>query len=142
MHRCDRNRKRSKRRGIFCPIHGCHIDSVSRKHSLYADKEEQLCDRGISHSRSRVLLSNHTTVALTGEWLEEFWCSGCQGRTWYHVHLTDHIYKVSVAPQELWRQASGVIDPIGNTSVGEFTRDSAKRNDYECGGVKSIRWAG
>jgi hypothetical protein len=40
-----RNRSRSQRRAIFCPIHGCYIDSVSQKYSLFADHVQQLQDR-------------------------------------------------------------------------------------------------
>jgi hypothetical protein len=54
--RCDRNRKRSKRRAIKCPIH----DYESR-------------------------------------------------------------YQLSLAPAEIWQQATGVIHPHRNPSVGEFT---------------------
>ena len=133
---------RSKKRRIFCPLHDCHLDSLSQKHPLYADQIEQLHDRGVSRKLSRMLLSTHTTVALTGEWLEEFWCAECQCRNWYHVHLQNNVYKVELAPQKLWQYAAGVSDPIGNSSVGEFTRNSAKRNDYQCSGNKAMRWSG
>jgi hypothetical protein len=142
MYRCDRNRKRSKRRPIFCPTHSCYLDSISQKHALFADQVEQLRDRGISRKTSHMLLENRTTISLTGEWLEEFWCPECQCRAWYHVQRQDSLYKVARPPQELWQQAAGVIDPVGNSSVGEFTRNSAKRSDYQCGGSKSMRWAG
>jgi hypothetical protein len=142
MRRCDRNRKRSTRRGIFCPTHGCYLDSVSQKHALFADQVEQLRDRGINRKNALMLFSSRTTVSLVGEWLEEFWCSECRGRTWYHIHLQRNVYQVKLAPQKLWQQAAGVIDPIGNSSVGEFTRNSAKRNDYQSNASKSIRWSG
>jgi hypothetical protein len=142
MRRCDRNRKRSHRRAIFCPKHGCHLDSVSQKHALFADRVEQLRDRGVNRKTALMLFSSRTTVALSGEWLEEFWCSQCQCRTWYHIHLHKHTYQAELAPQNLWQQAAGVIDPIGNPSVGEFTRNSAKRNGYQSNSSQSIRWSG
>jgi hypothetical protein len=142
MYRCNRNRKRSKRRGVFCPTHGCYLDSLSQKHTLFADQVEQLHDRGINRKHAMLLFASRTTVALSGEWLEEFWCPQCQSRNWYHVHLKDNVYQMELAPQELWQQATGVSDPTGNPSVGEFTRNSAKRNDYQCNGNKSMRWAG
>ncbi len=142
MYRCDRNRKRSKRRAIFCPIHSCYLDSVSQKHALFADQVEQLHDRGVGRKTSQILLASRTTVSLAGEWLEEFWCPECQSRVWYHVRRQDNVYQVTLAPQKLWQQAAGVIDPVGNSSVGEFTRNSAKRNDYQCGGNRPMRWAG
>ncbi|NEO42597.1 MAG: hypothetical protein F6J90_42290 [Moorea sp. SIOASIH] len=54
MHNCtqltgqirrERNRKRSKRRAIFCPIHRCYLDSVSQKYRLFADRAGQLMQR-------------------------------------------------------------------------------------------------
>jgi hypothetical protein len=142
MRRCERNRKRSKRRGILCPQHSCCLDSVSKKYNLFADQVEQLRDRGLNRLRAHLVMANRTTVPLHGEWLEEFWCAECQGRNWYYVRLEDKAYQVSLAPRELWMQVSGVIDPAGNISVGEFTRNSAKRNDYQCNGNKSMRWSG
>ena len=47
-----------------------------------------------------------------------------------------------ITPQKLWQYAADVSDPIGNSSVGEFTRNSAKRNDYQCSGNKAMRWSG
>lgn len=124
--RCDRNRKRSKRRSIYCPIHGCHLDSVSQKHPLYADQVEHLRQRGLGRRRALMLIGTQTSVALEGEWLEAFWCDQCQSTKWYHVHKCDRTYHVSIAPRELWQQAMGVIHPEGNPSVGEFTRRHAR----------------
>jgi hypothetical protein len=78
-----RNRSRSKRRAIFCPIHGCYLDSVSPKYSLFADQVQQLRERGISKRNATMLLSDRTTVSLTGEWVESFWCDQCQKTEWY-----------------------------------------------------------
>ena len=61
-----RNRKRSKRRSIYCPRHGCYIDSVSQKHRLYADKAEHLRDRGMSRKAAVRVMASYTTVPL--EW--------------------------------------------------------------------------
>jgi hypothetical protein len=47
--RCDRNRKRSKRRAIYCPIHGCYLDSASRKYTIYADKVHHLQQHGVGN---------------------------------------------------------------------------------------------
>lgn len=122
LKRCQRNRKRSKRRAIFCPVHGCHLDSVSQKHPLYADKPGQLQERGIGRLSALLLIATSTAVPLQGEWLEAFWCSECQEVQWYYVRKgPERTYEVSLAPQELWQQASGVLDPRGNPSVGEFT---------------------
>lgn len=135
--RCDRNRKRSKRRAIFCPIHGCHLESASQKHSLFTDCAAQLQQRGIKRRNALLLVSTQTTVSLTGEWLEAFWCEHCQETKWYHVRKQYETnpsaaatYHLSEAPSELWQQVAGVIHPDGNPSVGEFTRRQARRTGY------------
>ena len=85
QRRCDRNRKRSKRRAIYCPAHGCYLDSVSQKHSLFAHKPEQLQQRGIGRMSALLLIASDTAVSLPGEWLEAFWCTECQETKWYYV---------------------------------------------------------
>jgi hypothetical protein len=125
--RCDRNRKRSQRRAIYCPIHHCHLDSVSPKYPLFADSPGQLQERGVGRKLSLLLTANQATVPLEGEWLEGFWCKLCQATEWYHVRKTgERSYEISVPPVELWQQATGLIDPRGNPSVGEFTRRQAR----------------
>jgi hypothetical protein len=122
-----RNRKRSRRRAIYCPTHGCYLDSVSQKYPLYADRPEQLRSRGVSRRSSRLVLAGRTTVPLEGEWLEAFWCSDCAATTWYYVRRTgDRTYAIAPAPQDLWQQVHGVIHPHGNPSVSEFTRKQAR----------------
>ena len=134
--RCDRNRKRSQRRAIFCPMHGCHLHSTSQKHALFADRAEHLQQRGVDRHLALRLMAQQTTVALTGEWVEEFWCDECQSKTWYHVRKCDRIYNLSVAPPALWQQATGVINPHGNPSVSEFSRHQARMADYR--GIKDF----
>ena len=132
QRRCDRNRKRSKRRAIYCPIHQCYLQSVSQKFSLYIDRKEQLKGRGIARRHALMLFATYNTVLLTGEWLEAFWCEHCQQTQWYHIRkLEGNQYEVSLAPSELWQQAIGVINPQGNPSVGEFTRQQARMIRYE-----------
>ena len=126
--RCDRNRKRSKRRAIYCPIHGCYLDSVSQKYRLFADKPGQLQERGLSRRAALLSIANYTAVPIPGEWLESFWCEQCQEKNWYYVRQSDHgRYEISLAPKQLWQQVTGVIDPEGNPSVGEFTRINAQQ---------------
>ncbi|MBV5259701.1 hypothetical protein FLX56_14885 [Synechococcus moorigangaii CMS01] len=120
--RRDRNRKRSKRRSIFCPIHQCYLDSVSQKYPIYADRPDLLQNRGLSRRKALLLVATRTTVPLNGEWLEAFWCKCCQDTKWYHVRKRDREYQLSLASSELWQQATGVISHQGNPSVGEFTR--------------------
>jgi hypothetical protein len=131
LKRCERNRKRSKRRAIYCPIHGCYIDSASQKYPLYADTPGQLQQRGVRRKEAMMLVASQTTVSLDGEWLEAFWCDQCQGIEWYYVRKKDRVYEISVAPAELWQRAVGVINPEGNSSVGEFTRRHARMAGYD-----------
>jgi hypothetical protein len=126
QRRCDRNRNRSKRRAIYCPRHHQLLDSISAKYPLYADQAGQLQARGMGRKTAMVLIANLTTVPLAGEWLEEFWCQGCQSRQWYHVSKSENSYTLSVIPPELWQQVTGAIDPHGNPSVSEFSRKQAK----------------
>lgn len=125
--RCARNRKRSKRRGIYCPEHGCYLDSVSQKYRLYTESAETLRLRGMSRLSALMLVASKTAVTLEGEWLEGFWCDQCQQTRWYHVSkIGDREYQIQPAPRELWSQASGVTNLDGNPSVGEFTRRQAR----------------
>lgn len=135
-----RNRKRSKRRAILCPVHSCYVESVSQKQRLYASSLEQLQGRGLRRNKASMLLSQQTTVPLSDEWLEAFWCDCCEQSVWYHVcRDSDNNYSTAVAPRELWQQAQGVINPEGNPSVGEFTRRSAcSRGTYRPENVQLI----
>lgn len=145
QRRCDRNRKRSKRRAVYCPIHGCYLQSVSQKYTLFADRAGQLQQRGVSRRNALMLLATKTAVSLEDEWLEAFWCEQCQETKWYHVqkHVSKGpqkeacTYELSVASPELWQQAMGVIDLKGNPSVGEFTRRHARMVGYN--GSKDFR---
>ncbi|MEB3215448.1 MAG: hypothetical protein VKN72_04185 [Nostocales cyanobacterium 94392] len=135
--RCNRNRNRSKKRAIYCPIHGCYLDSVSQKYQLFADTPGQLQQRGMSRRSAMMLVQNKTTVSLQGEWLEAFWCEECQETQWYYVRKVEQgRYTISVAPRELWQQVDGVVYPGGNPSVSEFTRREARMVRFN--GVKDF----
>ncbi|BAZ50489.1 hypothetical protein NIES4103_31050 [Nostoc sp. NIES-4103] len=133
-----KHRRRSKRRAIYCSVHGCYLDSVSPKHKLYADTPEQLQQRGIKRQSALILIATKTAVALDNEWLEAFWCDQCQQTKWYRVKKYPSPipgqeadkYEISLAPQKLWQQATGVICPQGNASVGEFTLRQARMADH------------
>jgi len=139
-NRCARNRKRSKRRAIYCPTHACYLDSVSQKYRLYADRASQLQARGVGRLQSLLLVANQSTVPLDGEWLEAFWCPICEDTTWYHVtkegdkcsaQASQRRYSIAPAPRSLWQQVTGVIQVNGNPSVSEFTfRHSHNRAGY------------
>lgn len=123
MHRrCDRNRKRSKRRPIYCPIHTCYLDSVSQKYPLFANSPEKLYQTEVNKPEALMLSNSQTAVPLKSEWLEAFWCKDCQQKKWYHIHKSStNIYEVVVAPPELWQKALRLAYPHGNPSVSEFT---------------------
>ncbi|NET01110.1 MAG: hypothetical protein F6K61_11165 [Sphaerospermopsis sp. SIO1G1] len=121
QRRCDRNRKRSKRRAMYCPVHGCYMDSMSQKYNLFAEQAGQLQQRGIRRREALILVAAKTAVPLEGEWLEAFWCQHCQETKWYHVRKRESVYELSLAPAELWQQATGVINPHRNPTVSEFT---------------------
>jgi len=121
-----RNRKRSKRRGIYCPHHGCYLDSVSQKYPLYTESAEKLRSRGVNRLAALMLVASQTAVRLDGEWIEAFWCGMCQETRWYYVRREERGYELVLAPRGLWEQAVGVINPEGNPSVGEFTRRQAR----------------
>jgi hypothetical protein len=138
--RGKKKHRRSKRRQIECPLHGCYIDSVSRQYRLYADTVEQLRDRGVSRKRALLLYSTQTTVSLGSEWLERFWCPCCQSSEWYHViKQGERNYSIAQAPRELWQQVSGVVQAEGNPSVSEFTRRNSRMNGYL--GIRALSYA-
>lgn len=104
---------------------------MSQKYQLFADRAGQLQQRGMSRRSALMLVTNQTAVPIEGEWLEAFWCHECQQTKWYHVcKLSERTYELSIAPRELWQQVTGVIDPQGNPSVGEFTRRNARLLSY------------
>ncbi len=127
--RCDRNRRRSKRKGgrrILCQEHGCLMESASRKYSLFADSSKSLQERGMSQRKANLVMQNHTTVLLQDEWLEAFWCPDCQEKNWFHIKQKKERFEiVSVAP-ELWQRTTGTV-PNGNPSVSEFSQRESKR---------------
>lgn len=133
----SRNRNRSKRRSIFCPIHASYLDSVSQKYPLFATKPEHLQQSGLSRRAAHTLVASLGTVPLQGEWLEAFWCDRCQETQWYHVRKTGaNQYTLFTVPETLWMQAAGVILPTGNPTVGEFTRRQARQTTFA--GVKDF----
>ena len=127
-----RNRKRSQRRQIFCPVHHGYLESVSPKHSLFADCTEHLREAGFGQMTATLLMAEYTTVSLNGQWLEKFWCDDCGTAEWYRVERYQQDgrgaarYHLSLAARELWERVAGVTHPDGNPSVGEFTRKQSK----------------
>lgn len=106
-----------------------------------ADLKVVATDRGMSRRVSVMVMADFTTVPLTGEWLECFWCEECQQNEWYWVAQgEDRSYAVSRVPEDLWQQAQNVILPNGNPTVSEFTRKQAKRANYY--GVKDFSAVG
>lgn len=136
QRRCERNRKRSKRRAIYCPAHGCYLDSVSQKYLIYSNQSIHLQQHGIGKQAARRILESQSEVILRHHWLEAFWCEECQDVKWYYIQKTDQNYQVSIPPDELWQRAVRVTDPRGNPSVGEFTRRQARMPNHQ---IKQFR---
>jgi hypothetical protein len=132
-----RKKRRSKRRSIFCLVHHCYLDSASKKYRLFDDQPGQLQARGVSTLAAQILIKSHTTIGVTGEWVEAFWCEECQETTWYHVYkIGDRSYEIAIAPDSLWQSVGGVVHPNGNPSVSEFTRNAARMKGYQ--GLKAF----
>jgi hypothetical protein len=72
MVQSQRNRNRSKRRSLYCPTHGCYLDSVSQKYPLHTTKPEHLQQRGMGRRLALTVVAGLGTVPLQGEWLEAF----------------------------------------------------------------------
>lgn len=139
--RSVRNRKRSQRRRIFCPIHGCFLDSVSPKYPLFADSAGQLQARGMGIKASHLVMVTYKVVPLAGEWIEAFWCSECQESKWYHIRkVGERDYEVQVAADDLWQNASKVVNPHQNPSVSKYTfRASRGCTPYGVKGFGALR---
>lgn len=136
-----RRSRRPKRRQLFCPLHGEHIlQSVSAKHMLYITDTGPLVLSGMGKRRATELLAAyHNVLTIGNEWLENFWCEGCQESRWWHVIRHDRVvHELKPISREIWERASGVIRPEGNPTIGEFTR----RNARACGklGMQQFRF--
>jgi hypothetical protein len=114
---------------------------MSQKYHLFADQAGQLQQRGMNRLSALMLVAHQTAVPIEGEWLEAFWCEECQQTKWYHVRKSgDRTYEVSIAPPQLWQQVTGVINPYGNPSVGEFTRRQSRLMSYN--NIKDFKFVG
>jgi hypothetical protein len=137
--RSQRKRSRSKPRSLVCPLHSTRLESASQKHYLYLDQAGQLQVRGMGKHTAMMVLAVHGQVPLRNEWLECFWCADCQQRRWYHVIRDENrSYDLRLAPERLWQQVSGVIDPQGNPTVSQFTREVARATGVH--GLKTYRF--
>ncbi len=139
--RSRRNRRRSRRRELLCPLHPeIKLLSVSAKHRLYATEVGQLLIRGLSRRRSDELLQAYRHVLpLENEWLEAFWCEGCGCSRWWHVQRHGGLeHSLRPVPRELWEQASGVIRPEGNPTISQFSRRQARATGVQ--GLKQFRF--
>lgn len=95
--RSGRNRKRSKRRSIFCPTHSCYLESESPKYRL-SDLEAQN-----NHDKERLaefllsLSETQNSENIQATWVEAFWCPQCEKKRWYHITETGlRCYDVAV----------------------------------------------
>lgn len=110
-----RNRKRSKRRAIFCPIHACYLESRSPKYKLLVDQEKEL-------AAVKSTVATHGEVPRLEEWLEAFWCSECQERRWYCIkESSPRSYEVEFASQELSQQLLKYLGLVKRCEVGAYS---------------------
>lgn len=86
--RSVRNRKRSKRRSIFCEIHNCYLESESPKYKLsnLAAKNEKEKEKLNEFLLS--LSEGQHTENIQATWVEAFWCPQCKETRWYHITET------------------------------------------------------
>ena len=96
--RSTRNRKRSKRRAIFCPVHSSYLESRSPKYKLSS------CQEG--HDAGRMdSVDDGEMPPFLYEWIEAFWCPECQVEGWYYVKENPpRCYAVKQVSAELCQQ--------------------------------------
>lgn len=93
-----RNRKRSKRRAIFCPIHLGYLESRSPKYKVPACQEKD--DDAVQIDGAA-----DEAAPFLCEWVESFWCPECQVKSWYHVKESlPRCYEVVLASADLCQQ--------------------------------------
>lgn len=72
-----RNRRPSKRE-LFCPAHPQQtIQGNGKKYCLHLLQPEQLRQRGISATKTRLIFNAYPVLVLSNEWLEEVFCPKC-----------------------------------------------------------------
>ncbi|MFM1800276.1 MAG: hypothetical protein RLZZ117_2554 [Cyanobacteriota bacterium] len=82
----------------------------------------------MSDKKAKLVIQAHPVLVLSQEWLEELFCPQCGGSRWCHVVRHDRVeHSVSWAPRELWQQVAHVDPLVPNPSVGQYTRQSARR---------------
>ncbi|MGB3292872.1 MAG: hypothetical protein WBB01_07800 [Phormidesmis sp.] len=105
--RAARNRKRSKRRAILCPVHTCHLESRSPKYKLSVEQIRQLTAQATIDTGTEADNQKQLREVLQAEWIETFWCAECQQQGWYHIReVSPRCYKVELASAELCQLVS------------------------------------
>jgi hypothetical protein len=120
---------RARRRQLFCPAHpDQRIEGNGKKYSLHLLSTEELKARGMSHKRAQLVIQAYPVLVMSNEWLEELFCPQCGSSHWCHITKVDQVvHQVRWAPRELWEQVAHVDPLVPNPSVGQFTRQSARR---------------
>lgn len=82
----------------------------------------------MSHKRAQLVIQAYPVLVMSNEWLEELFCPQCGSSHWCHITKVDQVvHQVRWAPRELWEQVAHVDPLVPNPSVGQFTRQSARR---------------
>jgi len=126
--RKPRNR-RAKARQLFCPAHpNQQITGNGRKYFLHLLQPEELRIRGMSDKKAKLVIQAYPVLVLSNEWLEELFCPACGTSRWCHVVRHDRVeHSVRWAPRELWQQVAHVDPLVSNPTVGQYTRQAARR---------------
>ena len=125
-----RNR-RPKSRQLFCPKHPDQvIQGNGKKYFLHLLSPDELQQRGISAKKARLIINAYPVLVLSNEWLEELYCPKCGCSEWFHITKLDRIaHTVRLASRDLWQQVAHVDPVLSNPTVGEYTRNAARRNN-------------
>jgi len=117
QRRCNQNRKRSQQGAICCPVPKYYLNTVSRKHILFADRVEKFQQWKINQRKALLIAGKPTYFEY--QCLRAFWYNECQKTNWYRVIKRGSIYEQFVASPEK-QQAMGVMHP-GIPTVKELT---------------------
>jgi len=82
----------------------------------------------MSDKKAKLVIQAYPVLVLSNEWLEELFCPACGTSRWCHVVRHDRVeHSVRWAPRELWQQVAHVDPQVSNPTVGQYTRQAARR---------------
>jgi hypothetical protein len=125
-----RQRRRPKRRQLFCPAHQDELlYGNGKKYFLHLLSPDELVHRGIKATRAKLIIQSYPVLVLNNEWLEELYCNECGISHWCHIIRHDKVaHTVRWAPRDLWQQVAHVDVLCGNPTVSQFSSREARRH--------------